>query len=125
MPNLTYMAVNGAYLAALAEPPAAGRVIAAFLPRFRAAVAVCIVVLLAASAVKFALWETLGPWLLARWGLLAAMTGLAAFDFQVLAPRLAAARAANDGDRFRRLHGVATATMSATLLLGLLALAVS
>jgi len=146
MPNLGYMAVNGAYLAALAvwvggmaafallfvpslvavlQRPDTARVIADFLPRFRAAVGVCVLVLLVASGAKFALWETLTPWLLARWAVLAGMAGLAAYDFQVLAPRLTAAKAADDTGAFARLHRTATTTLGITGLLGLAALALS
>jgi hypothetical protein len=100
-------------------------VISAFLARFRVAVGVCVLVLLAASAAKYLLWETLTGWLLARWAVLAAMTGLAAYDFQVLAPRLAAARAAGDAGAFDRLHVTAARTMGATLVLGLAALGLS
>jgi len=146
VPNLAYMTVNGVYLAALAvwlggmvafaavfvpslvaalERPQAARVISAFLPRFRRAVAVCAAVLLAASVLKFALWETYGPWLLARWLTLAAMALLAGYDFRVLAPRLAAARAAGDTAGFDRLHGTAVGTLGATTLLGLAAFCLS
>jgi len=146
MPNALYMIVNGFYLAALAvwvgamvafvtvfvptltatlERPAVGPVIGAFLTRFRVAVGICVLVLLATSAAKFLLWETLTGWLLARWALLAAMTGLAAYDFQVLAPRLAAARSAGDAGAFDRLHVTAARTMGATLVLGLAALGLS
>lgn len=146
MPNFGYMAVHGAYLIALAvwvggmaafallfvpsllaalPRPDAARVITAFLPRFRAAVGVCVLVLLAASGAQFALWETLTPWLLARWAILAGMTALALYDFQVLAPRLAAAKAAGDTGGFARLHRAATTTMGTTAVLGLVALALS
>jgi hypothetical protein len=146
VPNAPYMLVNGCYLIALAVwvggmaafallfAPAltatlghggAGPVVSAFLVRFRVAVGVCILVLLAASAVKYLLWETLTGWLLARWTVLAAMTGLAAYDFQVLAPRLAAAQAAGDAAAFDRLHVTAARTMGATLALGLAALGLS
>lgn len=146
MPNLAYLAVNGTYLTALAvwiggmaafaflfaptlvatlPREDAGRVVAAFLPRFRTAVALCIVVLLAASGAKYALWESLSPWLLMRWAALAVMTGLAAYDFTVLAPRLAAARAQGDGATFARLHATASLTMSATLGLGVVAVFLS
>jgi len=146
MPNLAYLAVNGTYVTALAvwvggmvafaflfaptlvatlPRGEAGRVVAAFLPRFRTAVALCIVVLLAASGAKFAFWETLSPWLLVRWAALAAMTGLAAYDFTILAPRLADAKARGDGTTFARLHATATRTMGATLGLGVLAVYLS
>jgi len=146
MPNFAYLAVNGVYLTALAVwiggmvafaflfaptlvatlPRAdAGRVVAAFLPRFRNAVALCIVVLLVCSAAKYALWETLSPWVLARWAALGLMTGLAAYDFTVLAPRLAAAKARGDGPGFARLHATASRTMGATLGLGVVAVFLS
>jgi uncharacterized membrane protein len=146
VPNLAYMAVNGTYLTALAvwvggmaafaflfaptlvaslPREDAGRVVAAFLPRFRTAVALCILVLLIASGAKYALWETLSPWVLVRWAALAVMMGLAAYDFTVLAPRLAAARAQGDGAGFARLHAVAARTMGATLGLGLVAVYLS
>jgi len=118
MPNLAYLAVNGTYVTALAvwvggmvafaflfaptlvaalPREDAGRVVAAFLPRFRNTVLLCVVVLLVTSGVKFALWEmNLSPWLLMRWAALAVMAGLAAYDFSILAPRLAAAKAAGD-----------------------------
>jgi len=140
MPNLTYMAVQWCYLTALAvwvggiigfaalfvpsmaqvlERADTGRVIAAFLPRFRVAVASCVAVLLLTSVVKFAAWETLTGWLLARWLLLGAMAGLALYDFRVLAPRLIQARAAGDRKSFDRQHRSAVATLSATCLMGL------
>jgi uncharacterized membrane protein len=146
LPNLAYLTVNGAYLTALAVwiggmvafaflfAPAlvatlsradAGRVVAAFLPRFRNAVALCIVVLVACSAAKYALWETRTPWILARWAALGAMAGLAAYDFTVLAPRLAAAKAQGDEAGFARLHGTASGTMAATLGLGVVAVFLS
>ena len=146
MPNLAYMAVNGTYLTALAiwvggmvafaflfaptltatlSRDDAGRVIAAFLPRFRTAVAVCILVVLLASGARYLFWEPLNPWMLGRWAALAAMIGLAAYDFTVLAPRLAAAKAAGDGVAFARMLGTATRTMGATLALGLVAVYLS
>lgn len=146
LPNVAYMGVNGAYLTALVlwvggmaafaflfaptlvatlTRADAGRVVAAFLPRFRNTVALCIVVLLACSAAKYALWETLSPWILARWAALAVMTGLAAYDFTVLAPRLAAAKARGDEAGFARLHASASRTMGATLGLGVLAVFLS
>jgi len=146
MPNLAYLAVNGTYLTALAvwvggmvafaalfvptlvsalPRDDAGRVISAFLPRFRTAVALCILVLLAASGAKFVLWESLNPWLLARWGALALMIGFAAYDFTVLAPRLGAAKARGDEAAFARLHAVGTRTMGATLALGVVAVFLS
>jgi hypothetical protein len=146
MPNLAFLTVNGAYLTALAiwvggmaafaflfaptlvatlSRADGGRVVAAFLPRFRTTVALCIVALLACSVAKYALWETLTPWILARWAALAAMTGLAAYDFTVLAPRLAAARADGDEAGFARLHATASATMGATLGLGVVAVFLS
>ncbi len=146
MPNLTYMAVQWTYLTALAvwiggmvafaalfapsltavlERPQAGRVVADFLGRFRKVVIGCMVVLLVTSLIKFIAWENLTPWLLLRWGALAGMFGLAVYDFGSLAPRLAAARAAEDQATFGRLHKTAVSTMSATLLLGLLVLFVS
>lgn len=146
MPNLAYLAVNGTYLTALAvwvggmvafaalfvptltaalPRDDVGRVIAVFLPRFRTTVALCILVLLMASGAKFALWESLNPWLLARWAALALMIGFAAYDFTVLAPRLGAAKAEGDGATFARLHTLATRTMGATLALGLVAVFLS
>jgi putative copper export protein len=147
MPNITYLTVNGTYLIALAvwiggmaafaflfaptvaavlSREDAGRVVAAFLPRFRTAVALCIVALLVTSGIKFVLWEAnLNPWLLARWAALAAMTGFAAYDFTVLAPRLAAARAAGDEAGFARLHVTASWTMGVTLGLGVVAVYLS
>jgi putative copper export protein len=147
MPNIAYLAVNGTYLVALAvwvggmvafaflfaptlvaalPREDAGRVVAAFLPRFRTTVLLCVVVLLVTSGLKFALWEmNLNPWLVARWAALAAMTGLAAYDFSVLAPRLAAAKAEGDGATFDRLHATASRTLGLTLGLGVVAVVLS
>jgi len=146
MPNLAYLAVNGTYLTALAvwvggmvafaflfaptlvaalPREDAGRVVAAFLPRFRTTIALCIIVLLIASGAKYAFWETWSPWLMVRWAALGVMAGLAAYDFAVLAPRLVTARAAGDGATFARLHATASRTMSATLGLGLVAVYLS
>jgi len=146
VPNLTYMAVQWGYLLALAiwlggmiaftvlfapslsavlARADAGRVVGVFLGRFRVAVTVCIVLLVATSAVKFMMWETITPWLLLRWCALGGMMGLTVYDFTVLAPRLAAAKAAGDGAAFASLHKVAVATMGATMLLGMITLFVS
>lgn len=146
MPNLAYMAVNGCYLTALGvwlggmvafaflfapslratlARDEAGRVVSDFLPRFRAAVALCTLVLVVASGAKFALWETLTAPLLARWAVLAGMMGLAAYDFTILAPRMGAAKAAGDAAAFDRMHAVAGRTMGATLGLGVLAMGLS
>lgn len=143
MPNFLYMSVQWAYLLALAiwvggmigfivlfvpslthtlKREQTGTVIADFLPRFRAAVAVCVGILAVTSAVRFALWETVTPWLLIRWAALGGMAGLAAYDFSLLAPRLKAAKEEGDKKLFARLHAKATLTMGLTLLLGLVAL---
>ncbi|MDH5527478.1 MAG: DUF4149 domain-containing protein [Nitrospirota bacterium] len=143
MPNFTFMAVQWVYLLALAvwvggmiafitlvapalvaalDRESAGRVVAVFLGRFRAAVTVAIALLAATSVAKFLLWETVTPWLLVRWGCLAGMTALALYDFGVISPKLAAAKAAGDTATFGRVHRVAVASMGLTVLLGLAAL---
>lgn len=146
MPNITYMAVNFVYLLALCiwlggmiafvvlfapsltqalSRDEAGRVVGIFLTRLRPAVMVCVLLITLACAAKFALWETVTPWLLARWAALGGMAALAAYDFRVLAPRLAAAKAAGEHATFGRLHKTAVNTMGATMLLGLVALFLS
>ncbi len=146
MPNFLYMGVQWAYLLALAiwvggmigfivlfvpsltdtlKREQTGAVIGNFLPRFRAAVSVCVGILVVTSAVKFALWETVTPWLLIRWSALGGMAGIAAYDFGILAPQLKAAKEAGDKKLFARLHTHATLTMGLTLLLGLVALFLS
>lgn len=146
MPNLTYMTVQWAYLLALIvwvggmitfvalfvpslsdtlERGKVAQVIGAFLPRFRVAVMGSSGVIVLTSAVKFALWETVTPWLLARWAAIALMIGLALYDFGILAPRLKKAKDASDTILFGRIHRTAVATMSLTLVLGLAALFLS
>ncbi len=146
MPNLSYMAVNWVYMLALCiwlggmiafvvlfapsltatlSREDAGRVVSAFLGRFRTAVIVCILLLAITCAAKFTLWETITPWLILRWAALGGMAGLAAWDFGMLAPRLAVAKEAGDTATFNRIHKTAVMSMSITLALGLLALFLS
>jgi len=146
MPNFAYMAVNWVYLLALCiwlggmiafvvlfapsltailSREVAGQVVSNFLGRLRPTVMVCIILLTITSAVKFGIWETVTPWLMVRWLALGGMAALAAYDFQSLAPRLAAAKAAGDGATFGRLHKTAVNTMGITMLLGLIALFLS
>lgn len=103
----------------------AGHVVANFLTRLRPTVVVCIVLLTITSMAKYALWETTTPWLLMRWAALGIMAALAAYDFQVLAPKLVAAKAAGDTATFGKLHKSAVMTMGITMLLGLVALFLS